>query len=199
MGHARGRTPSHRRCAAAQARPCRGGHAAAWHRPARATVPFDFALCTLTVTIAPGFERHTARTRPRRWTSPSRTARAAASVSLSLAEPSSVPRVVYPFTYTLPDPIPARIKPRSTEIGEVRRAPCRAAAEQRTPVTCAAAPAPFALDRQILDQRARLDLNPSHNEPLDLDPMVWIQAYRFGLALFLKRPPVLLISTRTPL
>ena len=146
MGHARGRTPSHRRCAAAQARPCRGGHAAAWHRPARATVPFVFALCTLTVTIAPGFERHTARTRPRRWTSPSRTARAAASVSLSPAEPNSVPWVVYPFTYTLPDPIPARIKPRSTEIGEIRRAPCRAAAEQGTPVTCAATPRPICPD-----------------------------------------------------
>ena len=120
-------------------------------------------------------------------------------MSLSLAEPSSVPRVVYPFTYTLPDPIPARIKPRSTEIGEVRRAPCRAAAEQGTPVTCAAAPAPFALDRHILDQRARLDLSPSHSEPLDRDPTARIRRYRFGLSFFLKRPPVLLISTRTPL
>ena len=48
-----------------------------------------------------------------------------------------------------------------------------------------AAPPPvplFALSRQILVQRARLDLNPSLSEPPDLDPTDQIRAYPFAWA-----------------
>ena len=49
------------------------------------------------------------------------------------------------------------------------------------PALSAAAPTRrTALDRQILDQRARLDLSPSHPEPPDRDPAAKNRAYRFG-------------------
>ena len=96
----------------------------------------------------------------------------------------SWPRWFPRIALTIPGQIPTRFDPRSIDFDELRQA--------------AAARAPFTLSRQILDQRARLDLNPSHPEPLDLDPTVWIQAYRFGLALFLKRPSAFPYLTRRP-
>ena len=67
------------------------------------------------------------------------------------------------------------------------------------PALSAAAPTRrTALDRQILDQRARLDLSPSHPEPLDRDLTAVIQRYRFGLNFLLKSPWLFPDSTRGP-
>ena len=51
----------------------------------------------------------------------------------------------------------------------------------------------------IRNKRPRLGRVSLRSKPLDPDPSVLNQTYRFGLSFFLKRPPVLLISTRTPL
>ena len=107
----------------------------------------------------------------------------------------SWPRWFARVALTVPGQIPTRFDPRSDDFDELRQA---AAARLAAGAASAAARAPFTLSRQILDQRARLDLNPSHPEPLDLDPTVWIQAYRFGLALFLKRPSAFPYLTRRP-
>ena len=107
----------------------------------------------------------------------------------------SWPRWFPHIALTVPGQIPTRFDPRSIDFDELRQA---AAAGLAAGVASAAARAPFTLSRQILDQRARLDLNPSRPEPLDLDTMVWIQTYRFGLALFLKRPSAFPYLTRGP-
>ena len=57
---------------------------------------------------------------------------------------------------------------------------------------------PFAPDRRILDQRTRLDLGSIRSRPSDLDPAVWIHAYRFSLGILLKRPWGLSDLTRGP-
>ena len=108
----------------------------------------------------------------------------------------SWPRWFTRVALTNPGQIPPRFDPRSVDFDELRQA---AAARLAAGAASAAARAPFTLSRQILDQHARLDLNLSHPELLDLDPTVWIQAYLFGLALFLKRPSVSSYSTRSPL
>ena len=96
---------------------------------------------------------------------------------------------------TLPGQIPTQFDPRSVDFDELRQA---AAARLAAGAASAAARAPFTLSRQILDQRARLDLNPSHPEPLDLDPTAVIQRYRFGLSYLLMSPCTLVDSTRGP-
>ena len=60
-------------------------------------------------------------------------------------------------------------------------------------------PRPFALDRQIRMQRPRLDLGSSHLAPLDPDPSILNQTYRFALCVLLKRPPTLPKSTSSPI
>ena len=54
-------------------------------------------------------------------------------------------------------------------------------------------------DRRICFLRLRLDLEPFCSQPPDRDPMDQIRAYRFSLAIFLKRPPSLSKSTRSPI
>ena len=94
---------------------------------------------------------------------------------------------------------PGRVEPCNATCGELRRASTPAAAEQSRRRASAAAPTRRTpLDRQILDQRARLDLSPSHPEPLDRDPTAHIRRYRFGLAYFLKSPRFSTDLTRGP-
>ena len=124
-----------------------------------------------------------------------RTAAAVASAAQSTPVSHSWPSWFTRVAPTIPGQIPTQFDPRSVDFDELRQA---AAARLAAGAASAAARAPFTLSRQIVDQRARLDLNPSHPEPLDLDPTVWIQAYRFGLALFLKRPSAFPYLTRRP-
>ena len=61
----------------------------------------------------------------------------------------------------------------------------------------AAAPSALAQIRPIRNGHTRLEPKSIRYRPLDLDPTAWIQTYRFGLALFLKRPSAFPYSTHS--
>ena len=79
--------------------------------------------------------------------------------------------------------------------GGIPRTPPR---DRGIPVTRAAAVGPNPLRRSIRSLRLRLDRIPIRSRPSDPDPTAEIQRQRFGLALFLKRPPTLPKSTCGP-
>ena len=58
--------------------------------------------------------------------------------------------------------------------------------------------APKPPSRPISDEWPRLDPEDLRSKPLDPDPAAHVRGYRFGLNFLLKRPPVLLKSTRSP-
>ena len=62
----------------------------------------------------------------------------------------------------------------------------------------AADPRSLSPGRPIGKQRPGLDRVPVRSNPPDLDPTDQIRRYRFGLDLFLKRPPVSSLSARGP-
>ena len=95
----------------------------------------------------------------------------------SLAQPGLKPTPGAPEGRT-----PAAPRPRAAALREPRRRPAR----------------PSHQIRPIRDVRLRLEPNPIRSGPPDRDPTAWIQTYRFGLALFLKRPSAFPYSTRSP-
>ena len=118
----------------------------------------------------------------------------------SPAVPCFWPRCIARSAVDTPDPSTGRSDPRSTALGELQRALSRAAAGFVAGGSVPPPPPrPFALDRQIRMQRPRLDLGSSHLAPLDPDPSVLNQTYRFALCVLLKRPPTLPKSTRSPI
>ena len=72
--------------------------------------------------------------------------RAAFAAAQAVPRPEPPPCCLLWVTHAVVVPhgqTPAQTKPRNPQNAEIRRAPCRAAAEQGTPVTCAATPRPI--------------------------------------------------------
>ena len=97
--------------------------------------------------------------------------------------------------WRLPSQTASRLDPRSARIASSSEL---ATAETTAPATAPPPRAPSLLSRQIPHGRPRLEPELNRSGPPDRDRTAWIQGYRFGLALFLKKPPVLSISTRGP-
>ena len=88
----------------------------------------------------------------------------------------------------LPDPSPLRFEPGNAEMPKSGEFPVPRRRGEWSPAVSAAAPRPMALVRRIYNKRSRLDPDPDHLEPSDLDPTDQIQTYRFSPALLHKSP-----------
>ena len=94
----------------------------------------------------------------------------------------------------MPDPKPARFDPWDAGMVSSDEAPPRS----KVSGDGAASRAPKPPSRPISDEWPRLDPEDLRSKPLDPDPAAHVRGYRFGLNFLLKRPPVLLKSTRSP-
>ena len=94
------------------------------------------------------------------------------------------------------DPAPVRIHPGKTEFGLLRSCAAAGARRRRVPPPLPPRSKPHC---PIRNRRPRLEPILIRSGPLDLDPVAWIHAYRFGPGFLLKSPRPFSDSTRSPI